>query len=53
MKIEKEGLGEQHPDIAPSLSNIAYCYAALGNHEEASKLRAEALDIEKLELESI
>jgi uncharacterized protein HemY len=38
-EIHREALGEQHPDYATSLNNLASLYDAMGRHAEAESLR--------------
>ena len=47
MRIRKEVLGENHPDYALSLYNLAVCYSLLGNYAEALQLCTDALHIQK------
>ena len=38
MEIRRVALGEQHPDYAASLNNLAVLYLAMGRHAEAEPL---------------
>ena len=38
MEIRRTALGEQHPDYATSLNNLAALYVAMGRHAEAEPL---------------
>lgn len=46
-EIRKAEFGDQHPDVATSLNNMANCYYAQGNYEEASKFHSQVLEIRK------
>ncbi len=41
----KRLLGENHPDVATSLNNLAYLYKSQGRYEEAEPLFLQALAI--------
>ena len=43
MEIRRVALGEQHPDYAASLNNLALLYRAMGRHAEAERLAREGL----------
>ncbi len=45
--IRKELLGEQHPDYAASLNNLAALYQAMGDYMKAEPLLRQALTIRK------
>ena len=42
----KERLGNDHPDLASSLGNIAALHALMGNYSKAEKLYLQALEID-------
>ena len=41
------GSDTDHPDIALSISNLAYTYGDLGQHEEAMAMKKNVLEMEK------
>jgi len=43
--LYKRLLGENHPDVATSLNNLAYLYKSQGRYEEAEPLFLQALAI--------
>ena len=45
--VDRKVLGEQHPDYATSLHNLAGVYRGMGEHAKAEPLYLKALDIEK------
>ena len=45
LEIRKARLGEQHPDTAASLNNLAVLYEAQGRYDEAEPLYQQALAI--------
>ena len=47
LEIWKKALGEDHPDYAPSLNNLAALYQAMGDYARAEPLFREALEIRK------
>ncbi|MBQ2098839.1 MAG: tetratricopeptide repeat protein, partial [Bacteroidales bacterium] len=47
VEIRKKVLGEEHPDYAMALSNLAYYYDELGNYTEAIRLATVAMEIYK------
>jgi tetratricopeptide (TPR) repeat protein len=47
LAINKKVLGENHPDYATSLNNLAMLYDAMGNYTAAEPLFKEALAIYK------
>ncbi|MGZ4969615.1 MAG: tetratricopeptide repeat protein [Methylobacter sp.] len=47
LAIRKELFGEQHPDTADSLNNVAGYYYALGNAQRALELGEQALEIRR------
>ncbi|MEL7406366.1 MAG: tetratricopeptide repeat protein, partial [Cyanobacteria bacterium J06558_2] len=47
LKVCRERLGEQHPDVATSLNNLAYLYYSQGRHEDAKTLYFQALELNK------
>ena len=47
LQINKEVLGEKHPDYARSLNNLAVLYESLGNYQKALPLQQQALQINK------
>jgi tetratricopeptide (TPR) repeat protein len=50
LAIMRERLGEQHPDTATSLNNLAGLYQAQGRYDEAEPLYQQALAIRKARL---
>ena len=53
LAIRKKVLGEEHPDYAISLSNLAYLYKAMYNFAAAEPLYKQALAICKKTLRRI
>ena len=47
LEIKKKALGEEHPDYANSLNNLAALYRALGAYDRAEPLFCQALEIKK------
>ena len=47
LAIRKKMLGEEHPDVADSLNNLASLYKNQGKYDEAEKMYNEALAIRK------
>ncbi|MGB9177926.1 MAG: tetratricopeptide repeat protein [Pyrinomonadaceae bacterium] len=47
LEIDKELLGEKHPNTATSLNNLAELYRVQGRYEEAELLHQQALEIRK------
>jgi len=47
LAIRKEVLGEEHPDYATSLNNLAGLYHAMGDYARAEPLYRQAMEIEK------
>ena len=45
--MRKKLLGEEHPDVANSLNNLAGLYKSQGRYEEAEPLYIQALDMRK------
>ena len=45
MGLRKQLLGENHPDYALSLNNLAFLYKYQGKYEQAQPLYEKALDI--------
>jgi tetratricopeptide (TPR) repeat protein len=45
--LYKRLLGDNHPDVATSLNNLAYLYKSQGRYPEAEPLYLEALDLRK------
>ena len=45
MELYKQLLGENHPDVATSLNNLAGLYLNQGKYEEAESLYLQALEI--------
>jgi len=52
LEIRKVALGEQHPDYALSLNNMAALYAKLGRFDQSLPLYQQALTITRKNLES-
>ena len=50
MEIDRTALGEQHPDYATSLNNLAGLYRAMGRHTEAEPLYKQAMEIKRTAL---
>ena len=50
MEIRRTALGEQHPDYAGSLNNLAVLYDAMGRHAEAEPLYKQAMEIRRTAL---
>jgi tetratricopeptide (TPR) repeat protein len=47
LKVVQARLGEQHPDVATSLNNLAYLYNLQGRYNEAEPLYLQALELRK------
>ncbi|NIM16862.1 MAG: tetratricopeptide repeat protein [Candidatus Aminicenantes bacterium] len=47
LEIQREHLGEEHPDTINSIENVGTTYSALGEHEETLKYHLQALEIRK------
>ncbi|MBW4508197.1 MAG: tetratricopeptide repeat protein [Scytonematopsis contorta HA4267-MV1] len=47
LSVTQERLGEQHPDVANSLNNLALLYTSQGHYSEAETLYIKALDARK------
>jgi CHAT domain-containing protein len=47
MRIDKESLGENHPDYGTDLNNLAQLYQDMGRYEQAEPLMKEAMRIDK------
>ena len=47
IKIQKEAIGEDHPNFAKSLANLSVCYSDRGDYSKAIKLGKKALRIRK------
>ncbi|WP_343327452.1 tetratricopeptide repeat protein, partial [Geitlerinema sp. PCC 9228] len=47
LEMRKRLLGEQHPDVATSLSSLAILYKDQGRYEEAEPLYRQALEMRK------
>jgi CHAT domain-containing protein/tetratricopeptide (TPR) repeat protein len=47
LEVQKKVLGEEHPDYATSLSNLASLYADMSNYTKAKSLFIQALKIQK------
>jgi tetratricopeptide (TPR) repeat protein len=45
LELRKQLLGENHPDVATSLNNLAKLYESQGKYEEAEPLYLQALAI--------
>ena len=45
LEIRRQVLGEQHPDFAPSLGNLAGLYSETGRSEQAEPLYQQALEV--------
>ncbi|WP_335073151.1 tetratricopeptide repeat protein [Nostoc sp.] len=45
LEVTKKRLGEEHPDVATSLNNLALLYNSQGRYSEAEPLFIQALDI--------
>ncbi len=50
MEIRKVQLGENHPDYATSLNNLAGLYKAMGRLTDAEPLFRQAMEIRKVQL---
>ncbi len=49
-EIRRTALGEDHPDFATSLNNLAELYRAMGRYEEAEPLYKQSLEITRTAL---
>ncbi|KAB8316014.1 tetratricopeptide repeat protein, partial [Tolypothrix campylonemoides VB511288] len=47
LEVTKKRLGEEHPDVASSLNNLAYLYNSQGRYSEAEPLYLQALELSK------
>ncbi|WP_130758759.1 tetratricopeptide repeat protein, partial [Microcystis aeruginosa] len=47
LDLRKRLLGDNHPDVAASLNNLAGLYKSQGRYTEAEPLYREALDLRK------
>ena len=47
LEITKRRLGEDHPDVATRLNNLANLYSDQGRYNEAKPLYSKALDMRK------
>uniref|UniRef100_UPI000A752B74 tetratricopeptide repeat protein n=1 Tax=Geitlerinema sp. PCC 9228 TaxID=111611 RepID=UPI000A752B74 len=47
LEMRKRLLGEQHPDVATSLNNLAELYRSQGRYDEAEPLYRQALEMFK------
>ena len=47
MEIRRQVLGEQHPDFAISINNLAELYGGTGRYEEAEQLYRQAMEIRR------
>ena len=47
LDMRKKLLGEEHPDVATSLNNLAGLYFSQGRYEEAEPLYIQSLDMRK------
>ena len=47
VNLSRSFVGEEHPDFATSLNNLAGVYAAMGNHAAAVTLYRQALEIKR------
>ncbi|MCC5661100.1 tetratricopeptide repeat protein [Nostoc sp. XA010] len=47
LEATKERLGEEHPDVAQSLNNLAYLYNSQGRYREAEPLHQQALALRR------
>jgi tetratricopeptide (TPR) repeat protein len=47
LEIQREHLGEEHPDTINSIENVGTTYSALGEHEETLKYHLQAWEIRK------
>jgi tetratricopeptide (TPR) repeat protein len=45
LEVRRQVLGEQHPDFAPSLGNLAGLYSETGRSEQAEPLCQQALEV--------
>ncbi|TRU11576.1 MAG: tetratricopeptide repeat protein, partial [Microcystis aeruginosa Ma_MB_F_20061100_S19] len=45
LDLRKQLLGDNHPDVAQSLNNLAYLYQSQGRYKEAEPLYREAIKI--------
>ncbi len=50
LEIRRTALGEDHPDYAASLNNLARLYRAMGDHAAALPLYRQALEIHRTTL---
>ena len=47
LEITRSRLGENHPDVAESLNNLANLYNSMGHYEQAKPLLVQALEMRK------
>jgi len=47
LEIRRQVLGEQHPDFASSLNNLAALYGSTGRSEQAEPLYQQALEVSR------
>ncbi|NET67412.1 MAG: tetratricopeptide repeat protein [Moorea sp. SIO1G6] len=47
LEIRQQVLGEEHPDVATSLNNLALLYSRQGRYQQAEPLFQQALDLRK------
>ncbi|WP_226595142.1 tetratricopeptide repeat protein, partial [Microseira wollei] len=47
LELRKRLLGEDHPDVATSLNNLALLYKSQGRYSEAEPLYLQALELRK------
>jgi len=52
LDVDKENLGENHPDYAQSLNHLAYVYQAQGDYASAEPLLRQAVTIMRKQLEA-
>ncbi|EDX74339.1 tetratricopeptide repeat domain protein [Coleofasciculus chthonoplastes PCC 7420] len=45
LELYKRLLGDDHPDVASSLNNLAYLYSSQGRYGEAEPLYQQALEL--------
>ena len=47
LELRKRLLGDEHPDVATSLNNLALLYDSQGRYSEADPLLVQALELRK------